>query len=273
MQLKKKISKYYSYRDILNCWRYLKIDKGDTVYITGDLSCFGRYKNLKNILSDFSKSLKKVLGKSGTIVFPTHSWSVLKRNKIFSLEQTKSESGVLSEYLRKDKKSFRQPHPFSSISAIGKMGKFITCSSSKHVYGPDTPFEKLILLNAKFISLGLEPNFTCSQVHHIEFINHVPYRFTKEFLVKTLEKKKIILKKYYLFVLYKSITESFRDRNRKICKNFKKKNKILEYKLGKSKVYCYSIKDFSYETSKLMKKDIYCWLKKLPKKKKLGIDL
>jgi len=209
--------------------------KGDTVYITGDLSCFGRYKNLKNILSDFSKSLKKVLGKSGTIVFPTHSWSVLKRNKIFSLEQTKSESGVLSEYLRKDKKSFRQPHPFSSISAIGKMGKFITCSSSKHVYGPDTPFEKLILLNAKFISLGLEPNFTCSQVHHIEFINHVPYRFTKEFLVKTLEKKKIILKNIINLFYINQLQKVLEIEIEKFVKILKRKTKYLNINLVKVK--------------------------------------
>ena len=268
MQLEKKNKSYdYSFRDIVNCWKNLNIKKGDTVYITGDLLYFGRYENLKNILSDFSKSLKKAIGKNGTIVFPTHSWSILEKNEVFSSEETRSQTGVLSEYLRKDKRSFRQLHPFSSISAIGKMSKFITCGSSKHAYGPDTPFEKLILLNAKFISLGLEPNKTCSQVHHLEFIHHVPYRFTKEFLVKILEKQKIILKKYYLFVCYKSIKGSFRDKNIKILKNFKKNNKILESKLGKGKVYCYSIKDFCHETSNLMKKDIYCWLKKLPKKK------
>lgn len=262
--MKRKKNKSYNFKDIVNCWRSLKIRKGDVIYITGDLTFFGKYSNFKNILYDFSKSLQEAVGKNGTIAFPTHSWSMINSSNAFSVKNTKSECGVLTEYLRKNKRSYRQPHPFSSISAIGNKAKFLTSGDSKHAYGPDTPFEKLILLDAKFISLGLEPNFTCSQVHHVEFLNNVPYRFTKEFSVKVLEKKKIISKKYYLFVLYKSIKQNLRDKNTKIFKNFVKKRKILKSKLGKGKIYSYSIKDFCHDTSSLMKKDMYCWLKKIP---------
>ena len=167
---------------------------------------------------------------------------------------------------KKKKNSFRQFHPLSSISAIGRNAKFLTKYETKHAYGPGSPFEKLVKLNAKFISLGFKPNFICSPVHHAEILSSVPYRFTKEFNIN-IKKKKTQKEKFYLYVLYNSIKANMRDKNKKIFQFFLKKNNILEYGLGRGFIYSYSIKDFHYSTMNLMKKDIYCWLKNEPKKK------
>lgn len=257
----------YNLSDLSKCWDKLNIKKGDLIYVTGDLSYLGSYYNRKQILNDYYKTLSKAVGKNGTIAFPTHSWSLLNRGGIFSLKNTPSETGVLTEYLRKKKNNFRQFHPFSSTSAIGKFAKYITESKSKHVNGLDSPFEKIIKLKGKFISIGMPPNTTCTHIHHIELINNVPYRFIKEFKVR-IKKKRITLENFFLFVCYKEIKAHHRDRNKKIFLNFKKKNKIFSFKLGKGSVYQYSMHDFYQETMKLMKNDIYVWLKKKPKIKK-----
>ena len=256
----------YNKNDLVKCWKSLKLKKDDTIYITGDFFYLGLYNDKNNFLSDVYDTLINSLGTKGTIVFPTHSWNLVNSKKTFSIKNTKSESGILTEFLRKKKKIFRQFHPFSSISAIGYHAKNITSTISRHVYGTNTPFDKLINLNAKFISIGLEPNLTCSQVHQAEYMSNVPYRFTKEFKVFVERKNKISLEKFYMYVLHNSYRSLTRDKNKKIFSNFKKKNKIISSKLGKSKVYCYSITDFNKHTLNLMQKNIYVWLKKIPKK-------
>ena len=179
----------YNLSDLTKCWDKLNITEGDVVYITGNLSYLGLYETPKKVLSYYYKTLSNAIGKKGTIVFPTHSWSLVKNNKTFCLKNTPSEMGVLTEYFRKQKEAFRQFHPFSSISAIGKHAKYITEGNSKHANGIGSPFDKIINLNAKFISIGLTPNLTCSQIHHIEFMSGVPYRFVKEFKVSVKKKK------------------------------------------------------------------------------------
>ena len=259
------LKKNYDLSDLVDCWKKLKIKKGDTVYITGNISFLGLYYDHKNLLKDFLKTLKNFLGSRGTIAFPTHSWSLVKSKKIFSIKNTPSESGVFTEFLRKQKNTHRQFHPFSSTSSLGYHAKFITNSLSRHVYGLNSPFDKLINLNAKFISIGLEPNLTCSQVHHAELMSNVPYRFVKEFTSLVERNKKTSSEKFYLYVLYDSLRLQERDMNKKILLSFTKKKKIITSKLGKSKVYCYSLREFYEHTLTLMKKDIYVWLKKPPK--------
>lgn len=260
------LKRNYDLSDLVNCWKKLKIKKGDIVYITGNIFFLGLYYNHKNVLKDFLKTLKNALGPRGTIVFPTHSWSLVQSRKIFSIKNTQSESGVFTEFLRKKKNTHRQFHPFSSTSALGHHAKYITNSASRHVYGLNSPFDKLIKLNAKFISIGLEPNLTCSQVHHAELMSNVPYRFIKEFTNLVERDKKISLEKFYLHVLYSSLKNIVRDKNKKIFSSFSKK-KIITSKLGKSKIYCYPIKEFHEHTLSLMEKDIYIWLKRKPQKR------
>ena len=228
----------------------------------------GFFKPIKNLLDAHYKVLKKILGKGGTICFPTHSFSLVKSKKIFSVKDTQSETGVFTEYLRKKKDSIRQVHPFSSMSSIGKNAKFICGNNSKHAHGIETPFEKLIKLKAKIISIGIKPRFTCTQIHHAETVMNVPYRYTKEFQHKIkLKNGKIINDKFYLFVLYEYLRKLPRDKNKKIFFIFEKSNKVKKINCGKSYVYSYSINKFHENAINLMKKNPYVWMLKEPKKK------
>ena len=74
----------YNLDDLIKCWNKLNITKGDVVYVTGNLSYLGLYKTPKKILPDYYNTLINAIGKKGTIVFPTHSWTLVKSNKTFS---------------------------------------------------------------------------------------------------------------------------------------------------------------------------------------------
>ena len=227
----------YNKNDIEKCISKLKIRRRDVVYISGNLINFGKPnpKILSNLAHIFLTNIQKKIKKEGTVVVPTHSFDLVKNKDVFDPRKTLSDTGAFSNYILKLKGAIRQEHPYSSSASIGKMAKYICTNNTRNVYGLDSPFERMINLNAKFISLGLDINKNCSQVHHAEYMMNVPYRYNKEFLHKVKINNKIKNKKFNLFVLYKKFVNLKRDENSKIVNNF-------------------------------LKKDIYCWMRKKPKK-------
>ena len=49
----------YNLKDLIRCFKKLKIKKNDVIYITGNLYYLGLYENQKKILPDFAKTLRK----------------------------------------------------------------------------------------------------------------------------------------------------------------------------------------------------------------------
>ena len=142
------MSKYYDYDTLFNTYKAIGLKKNDTIYITGNLSFLGFFKPINKILETHYKAIKKIIGANGTIAFPTFSYSLINSKKIFYIKDTPSETGALTEYLRKKKGSIRQLHPYSSVTSLGKKAKFICNNNSKHAYGYDSPFQKLYELEA-----------------------------------------------------------------------------------------------------------------------------
>ena len=173
---------------------------------------------------------------------------MLKKHKV---------NNAFSNFILKQKKTVRQIHPFSSSAAIGFNAKYICSNNTKHVYGPSSPFERMIKLKTKFISFGIPINENCSQVHHAEFNMGVPYRYTKEFEKKIRIRKRVYKEKFYLFVLYKEFIGKKRNRNKIIVNNFKNKSKVIKRKLGDNYIYQYSMNNFYHHTIDLMKKKFF----------------
>jgi len=255
----------YQLENLRTSLKKVGIKKGDIIYLSGNLFLLGNFFPKKKILKSFYEVLISILGKKGTICFPTHSFNIISKKKLFNLNSTPSETGVVTEYLRKKKGSVRQDHPYASITSIGRYAKFICKKNTNNVYGPNSPFSRMIRLNSKVLNFGLEPRFCCTSVHHSEFMSKVPYRYNKKFRQKVKINKRIKIKNYYMFVIKDNLINIKRDKNKKIFKHFQKKNKILKTKLGKSFIYCYSLKKFYNDNMILFKKDRYAWLKEKPK--------
>ena len=254
----------YTRKDISKSLKKIGIKKKDILYVSGNLVSFGltnrmSYKNLPKIFFD---EIIKIIGPEGTIIFPSHSFNLLNTNEIFDLNKTKSISGSFSNYIIENKKFYRQFHPYASISGVGKYAKFICNYKKSDVYGPNCPFEKLIKINAKFISLGVEVNRNCTQVHFLEKETKVKYRYEKFFSQKVLFKKKIIKKKFSMFVLKEKYRNIKRNYNKIIFNYFLKIGKINKCKLGNNWVYSYDLNDFYKITKNLFLKYNNIWLGK-----------
>lgn len=246
----------------------LDLKKNDNVYVSGNFLNLGltHIKNYNKLPEIFFNLLIKKIGPKGTIVVPSHSFYLVNEKSSFDLKKTKCDSGAFSNFILKQKKTVRQIHPFSSSAAIGYNAKYICTNNTKHVYGPSSPFDRMIKLKTKFISFGLPINKNCSQVHHAEFNMGVPYRYTKEFEKKIKIGKKVYKDKFYMFVLYKEFTKKKRNKNKIIINYFKKRSKVIKRKFGNNYIYQYSMDEFYYHTISLMKKNIFCWMGSRPQK-------
>ena len=155
----------------------LKIPRSPIVMIHSSLLKFGI---IENGVDGFLKCIIESLAGEPTIVMPAFTFSYFD-NKYWYAKKTKSEMGALSEYFRKLNGAIRTIHPFHSIVAYGKYAKVFAECNSLSSFGKNSPFDKLLELNAYNLSLGTEFIGGATFMHHTEEVCQVPYRYYKEF--------------------------------------------------------------------------------------------
>lgn len=255
----------YTHKSLVEAYQKIGVESGRTVYITGNFGCLGRYehKDKNQLLSEHLSVLQELIGESGTLIVPTHSWSLCNTNIPFDINKTESETGAFTEFVRNQKGAVRQFHPFSSSTALGRSSNYYCTNNSSHVYGVCSPFQRMIDADALYVSVGLPLERTISLVHHVELVMGVPYRYVKEFLHPCVVENKIIIKPFYLYVTNNKCG-LIRDKNKKIMQNFREKYQVKKQILGRSFVEALGTQDFYQETTKLFSKDIFSWLKEPP---------
>lgn len=257
----------YSYNELVEAYRRLDVKLGDILYVTGNLGILGKLAEVSKkseILQRHFEALMEVIGNEGTLLMPTFTFRLCNTDHPFSLKESKCETGVFPDFLRKQSDTYRSLHPFSSFVAFGKHANFLCTNNSAFAYGPYSPFARLLQFEGKNISIGMPPEKTCSMVHHAEQTMNVPYRYIKEFLHPILEADGTSnYKEFYLHCLYRNL-DAPRDQNEKIMAAFRQMHSISESSIGKGKLYAYSYNDFFESTKKSIKDDPYIWLKSPP---------
>lgn len=260
----------YKHSDIKEAYKKVGVEKGRVVLIKSDLRYLGNYDRPDKmaVLHAHFNSLSDLIDLAeGTLVVPTSSTFLCNTDTPFDPDKTPSERGVLSEYIRKQEGAIRSFHPFMSYTAIGKHASYICHDVSRHAFGPETPKDRMLSLDALNISVGLPPQATCSIVHHVEMAMGVPYRYTKEFLHPVVRNNCIQKELFYLYVWYRDIGIK-RNRNKNIFKHFFDSGyKVQETELGRGKIYSYSSGQFYKSTVDFLKHNIYGWLDEPPFKR------
>jgi len=138
--------------------RYLGVEEGDTLFISGNLMNVGLFKGSreKNYRT-WVELLLTVVGARGTIVLPAYSkleyrWSM--KDKFVYTKDSISESGSLVNAFIKYAPDFeRSTHPATSCVAVGPLASQIVSDHS-----PDAPsylpYQKIIKLGGKNLMLG-----------------------------------------------------------------------------------------------------------------------
>ncbi|QKF57879.1 AAC(3) family N-acetyltransferase [Campylobacter ornithocola] len=251
-------NKKYSNKDLIESFYKLGIQKGDTLCIHSELVKFGipllpRNEFLQTILDCFFE----VIGKEGTLIMPTFTYSFCK-NEIYDKLISKSAVGVLTEYFRKWGGVKRTNDPIFSFAIKGaKEELFLKDTTS--CFGENSVYDVLTKQNGKLILFGSKiAGYTFS--HFIEEKANVPYRYFKNFSGKiTYENGKMECKniKYYVRKLNEN-SDLDVDKQVAILKSDNNFN-ILNF--SNAHIISINMKNYLEKTLKALKDNPYCLLK------------
>lgn len=255
----------YAHDDIRRAYRQAGVEPNRIVYVTGNFGRPGRYciDGKMELMQVHLAVLQELLGPHGTLMVPTHSWSLIRTDIVFDPLRTPSETGPFTEFVRSQSSSVRQFHPYSSHTALGEHAEMLCNNTSRHVFGHHSPFQRMVEGDALYVSVGMPLEKTASLVHHVEFVMGVPYRYTKEFVHPCMVDGKVSDELFYVFVTHHNCDIN-RDSNIKILRYFRERHSVIRVRLGRSFVESMSSLDFFNCTSELLRKDIYSWLSTPP---------
>lgn len=184
-------------------WARSGLASGDVFLLHSDtrrLLTEFKKKGIKLDTSVIINSFLNVIGENGTMLMPLFNFTDFIKNKFFSIQNSKSMMGILTERFRTDYEILRTKHPVYSFAVIGKdANKFKKNNFS--AYGKESPFQVLKDLNGKIAILDLPEQNSMTFYHHIEEINNVEWRYHKTFegIYEDFENKKS-KQKYSIFV-------------------------------------------------------------------------
>jgi aminoglycoside 3-N-acetyltransferase len=257
----------YNLEDIKRAYKDIGISKGTVVALKTDLRLIGPYdcKDQNQSLKDHLDVLINLIDlNKGTIVVSTGTTSLCNTDNVFDINNTPSEMGSLTEFIRNQPDAVRSFHPFTSYAAIGKYANHICGSTTRHSVGPDTPEARLLELDAKYLSIGLHPVHTTTLIHHIEKTMGVPYRYIKEFIHPVVRDGKVVYEPFYLNLRYLECN-AVMNLERKVYPFFYKCGyKIKEKKLGRGKIYSFSMNELYLSAVKLLSNDLFACLEDEP---------
>jgi len=173
---------------------------------------------------------------------------------------TKSESGVLTEFMRKLENTSRSINPFHSVCIEGPNKDYLLNSISDSSFGTNSVFEKLYKLNAYNLSIGSEFEGGATFCHYVEELLQVPYRFYKYFPGKVFDKNEVKIE--LDFRMYVRIIEKdhFYDNQWESFWQDALKNNLVNYFKfnNKSPIFLMNIKDtHDFLAEKISKNPFY----------------
>ena len=167
----------YTKGDIEKDLRALGVCAGDILLVHSSFKSLGKIKGGAETLI---AALLNVLGKDGTLMFPTLSYRFVNpENPYFHLQNTESCVGYLPEYFRTNVEGVkRSRHLTHSCCAIGKYANFLIDGHEKDdvMVGENSPFVKLTKVDGKILFLGccLHSN---TLMHGVEEVVQPPYYY------------------------------------------------------------------------------------------------
>jgi aminoglycoside 3-N-acetyltransferase len=259
---------FYSTADLVRAYGEMGLGVKDVVYVTGNLGAFGFHEARQKAatLRAHLEALQEVIGAAGTVVVPTHSFDLCNTETVFDVLETPSQRGPLTEWVRRQQGAVRQFHPFASLTALGAEAEAICGHCTRHAYGPNTPYDRLLERNAWGVSLGLPPERTCSVIHHLEQVMAVPYRYVKEFLHPVRRGDEVRVEPFYLYVTYRD-ADLVRDRNVKLFAHPLLAAAVRRARVGMGEMAAYRMSVLRDAAVELMSADIYHWLRVAPERR------
>lgn len=168
------------------------INKGDIILFHNDLKktfwllkdFFGN--DFYRVIQYFLDCLIDAVTEDGTILIPCFNWDFCN-GLPFDYKNSKSQTGVLGNFVLKDKRFKRTKHPIYSFAVYGKYREYLTNLNNFSSFGMDSPFGFLFEKNGKIIMWDVDHQRSFTYAHFVEQQLNVEYRFEKIFKSKYID--------------------------------------------------------------------------------------
>lgn len=175
----------YSRDDILRALDEVELPEGCSVFLTAGVGFLGPYLD-KDPFEDLATAILQRLGKLGTLVVPSYSYTFGKRKSTeedlprFNVQNTRSDLGQFSEWFRKSVASDRSRDPMVSVAMFGHRASLLAKDLPATSYGHGSIFERLLTEDCFVLNVGLGVKWT-PFIHYVDFLCDVPHRYAKRF--------------------------------------------------------------------------------------------
>jgi aminoglycoside N3'-acetyltransferase len=216
------------------------------------------------VLEFYFGALREVLGPDGTISVFTATYSLGRSGDPFIREQTPSELGVFSEFIREQPGAVRSIHPLASLAACGPRAAELCGAPHREGFGYDSPWGRLHRANAAIVSvgIGLDQAAGTSFVHYVERLYGVPYRYTKILSTPVFANGKAVPGPFTLAVRY--LDFGIENWTAPFKQQLVASAQARWRPLGASGVFLARANDFTDECVRRLNDDPWCLLKAPP---------
>ncbi len=227
---------------------------GDLVLVHTALYAPGRIVNtpLVEISSRLYSSLRRLIGRQGTIVVPTF-FDAFRRGETFDRQFTPSTgTGSFSEYMRLLPDARRSPHALHSVAAEGPLAEAITGRDTPSAFGRGSPFDALIDYDARVLTYGCTLESTC-MIRWAEERIGVPYRRWMICRGKYVDDGVETMRSFHTYA-----GENGREPHlclKPVHHHLSEQNQIRRAPLGSSIIECCRVRDFATAACEILQRD------------------
>jgi aminoglycoside 3-N-acetyltransferase len=241
--------------------------RGDIVHVQSDLRRMGAVEcdlRREAILEFYLRAFEEVIGSEGTLSVFTGTMSLGRSGEPFEREQTRSEAGVLSEYVRTRPSSVRSSHPIMSCAADGPRAEYVCGGAHYEGVGYDSPWGRLYRANAWLMTLGiaLDQAGGTTFFHHIEHSYGVPYQYTKLLAIPVFAAGLEISEPFTLSVRY--LDFEIQNNTQEFKARLLARGRARVAAAGTSFIFCGRARDIFDEGISALREDRYSFLRKPP---------
>lgn len=160
--------------ELCTCMQNLGVRHGGVLLVHSSLSALGYVPGGGRTVIE---ALQNVVGPTGTLAFPTHTWEWMDAGlRAFDVNTAKGCVGTIAEIFRRLPDAKRSLHPTHSVAALGPLAVELIKEHelAETPCGMGTPYAKLLDLKGQIllIGCGLEAN---TAFHTIEALAGLPY--------------------------------------------------------------------------------------------------
>ena len=171
----------YTKEDLIQAMRDIGLKKCDVVFSHSNIAYCGLMAGCnthEEIAESFLEAFFEVIGEEGTLIVPTFTYST-SNGRIFDYENSHSDCGFFTEYIRKHPHAIRSLDPNVSVAAIGAKADILLRDLSVNGYDDESFFGRFYNDNGVICNINFDAASTF--VHYVERCLSVPYRFDKVF--------------------------------------------------------------------------------------------